>query len=163
MNEEIDHFFNSPHKKLAKILFSRLINNMKINHINNTTFGNLIESGQTNNIKFTKEYSDNKNLLKYIEQDLKTDKFLKVENFDNDGNRVSIQEFQYLPNKTIEHYKNKSQEYTRTITKEIKEALIYITEVFESKTSPANNYIHESIRDLEGKILKLFANGKQIL
>lgn len=136
---------------------------MKTNYLANITFGNLIESGQINNIKYTKEYSDNKKLLKYTEQGLKTDKFLKVEKFDNNGNQIEIQEFKYLPNKTIEHYKNKSQEYTRTITKEIKEALIHITEIFESKTSPANNYIHESIRDLEGKILKLFTNGKQIL
>ena len=136
---------------------------MKTNYLANITFGNLIESGQINNIKYTKEYSDNKKLLKYTEQDLKTDKFLKVEKFDNNGNQIEIQEFKYLPNKTIEHYKNKSQEYTRTITKEIKEALIHITEIFESKTSPANNYIHESIRDLEGKILKFFTNGKQIL
>ena len=136
---------------------------MKINYVTNTTFGNLVETGQINNIKFTKEYPDNNKLLKYTEQDLKTDKFLKVEKFDNDGNRISIQEFKYQPNKTIEYYRNKSQEYTRTITKEIKDSLIHITEVFESKTSPANNYIHESIRDLEGKIFKFFANGKQIL
>lgn len=136
---------------------------MKISGINNTTFGNRIETGQTDTIKYSKEFSDDNKLLKYIEKDMKTDKFLKVETFDNIGNRVEIQEYKYLPNKTIEHYKNKSQEYTRTITKEIKDSLSHVTEVFESKTSPANNYNHESIRDLEGRILKLFANGKRIL
>ncbi len=136
---------------------------MKISGINNTTFGNRIETGQTDTIKYSKEFSDDNKLLKYIEKDAKTDNFLKVETFDNIGTRVEIQEYKYLPNKTIEHYKNKSQEYTRTITKEIKDSLSHVTEVFESKTSPANNYIHESIRDLEGRILKLFANGKQIL
>ena len=136
---------------------------MKISSINNTTFGNRIETGQTSTIKYSKEFSDENKLLKYIEKDAKTDKFLKVETFDNIGNRVEIQEYKYLPNKTIEHYKNKSQEYTRTITKEIKDSLTHVTEVFESKTTPANNYIHETIRDLEGKILKLFANGKRIL
>lgn len=136
---------------------------MKISGINNTTFGNRIETGQTDTIKYSKVFSDDNRLLKYIEKDAKTDNFLKVETFDNIGNRVEIQEYKYLPNKTIEHYKNKSQEYTRTITKEIKDSLSHVTEVFESKTSPANNYIHESIRDLEGRILKLFANGKRIL
>ncbi len=136
---------------------------MKISSINNTIFGNRIETGQTDTIKYSKEFSDDNKLLKYIEKDMKTDKFLKVETFDNIGNRVEIQEYKYLPNKTIEHYKNKSQEYTRTITKEIKDSLSHVTEVFESKTSPANNYNHESIRDLEGRILKLFANGKRIL
>lgn len=136
---------------------------MKISGINNTTFGNRIETGQTDTIKYSKEFSNDNKLLKYIEKDAKTDNFLKVETFDNIGTRVEIQEYKYLPNKTIEHYKNKSQEYTRTITKEIKDSLSHVTEVFESKTSPANNYIHESIRDLEGRILKLFANGKRIL
>lgn len=136
---------------------------MKISSINNTPFGNQIKTGQTGSIKFSKEFSDEGQLVKYIEKDAKTDKFLKVETFDNIGNRIGIQEYKYLPNKTIEHYKNKSQEYTRTITKEIKNSLSHVTEIFESKTNPANNYIHETVRDLEGKIIKLFANGKRIL
>lgn len=136
---------------------------MKIFCINNTTFGNRIETGQTDSITYSKEFSDDNKLLKYIEKDTKTDKFLKVETFDNCGNRVAIQEYTYLPNKMIEHYKNKSQEYTRTITKEINDSLYHITEVFESKTKPANNYINETIRNLEGKIVKMFANGKRIL
>ena len=131
--------------------------------IDNISFGNRIENYQVGRIKYSREYSDDNILLVNKELDAQTDKFLKVETFDNCGNRVAIQEYTYLPNKMIEHYKNKSQEYTRTITKEIKDSLYHITEVFESKTKPAKNYINETIRNLEGKIVKMFANGKRIL
>ena len=79
---------------------------MKIFCINNTTFGNRIETGQTDAITYSKEFSDDNKLLKYIEKDAKTDKFLKVETFDNCGNRVAIQEYTYLPNKMIEDRKS---------------------------------------------------------
>ena len=136
---------------------------MKIFCINNTTFGNRIETGQTDSITYSKEFSDDNKLLKYIEKDAKTDKFLKVQHFDVEGNLLDTQEYTYLPNKMVEYYKNKSQEYTRTITDKMKEGVHCIKEIFCSVTSPNCNYTRETIKDATGKILNIYQDGKKLL
>mgnify|MGYP004498674139 FL=1 len=133
---------------------------MKIGSI---AFGNRIENCQVGKIKYSREYSDNNVLLVNKEWDTQTDKFLKVQHFDPKGNLIDTQEYTYLPNKTVEYYKNKSQEYTRTITDEMKEGLLCIKEVFCSVTNPRCNYIRESIKDSAGKIINIYQDGKKLL
>ena len=130
---------------------------------NNITFGNRIKNGSTGKIGYTKEYSDNNHLLTSKEWDLKTNKILNVKHYDYSGQLLDIQEFTYSDNRIQEHYKSKSQEYIRTITKEIKNSFLYIKEVFVSKTNAKCNYERLSIRDISGKIVSLFQNGKKIL
>ena len=130
---------------------------------NNITFGNRIENGSTGKIGYTKEYSNNNHLLTSKEWDLKTNKILNVKHYDYSGQLLDIQEFTYSDNRIQEHYKSKSQEYIRTITKEIKNSFLYIKEVFTSKTNAKCNYEMLSIKDFSGKIINLFQNGQKIL
>ena len=97
------------------------------------------------------------------ELDAQTDKFLKVQHFDVEGNLLDTQEYTYLPNKMVEYYKNKSQEYTRTITDKMKEGVHCIKEIFCSVTSPNCNYTRETIKDATGKILNIYQDGKKLL
>ena len=108
--------------------------------IDNISFGNRIENYQVGRIKYSREYSDDNILLVNKELDAQTDKFLKVQHFDVEGNLLDTQEYTYLPNKMVEYYKNKSQEYTRTITDKMKEGVHCIKEIFCSVTSPNCNY-----------------------
>lgn len=131
--------------------------------ISQITFGNKIETRQDGNIKYKKEFSDNGHLLSAQEWLLPQNRPLKIERFNQNGDLLEIQEFSYFPNKTVEHYKNKYQEYTRTISEEIKNGFKHITENFISKTSPKSNYTNETIKELSGKLVQIIANGKQLL
>ena len=131
--------------------------------IDNISFGNRIENYQVGRIKYSREYSDDNILLVNKELDAQTDKFLKVQHFDVEGNLLDTQEYTYLPNKMVEYYKNKSQEYTRTITDKMKEGVHYIKEIFCSVTSPNCNYTRETIKDATGKILNIYQDGKKLL
>ena len=129
----------------------------------NITFGERIENGVTGRVRYSKEYSNNNQLLTSKEWDLKTDKILNVKHYDSNGQLLDMQEFTYFSNKMEEYYKSRSQEYIRTITKEMKNSFSYIKEVFLSKTNAKCNYERLSIRDISGKIVSLFQNGKKIL
>ena len=131
--------------------------------IDNISFGNRIENYQVGRIKYSREYSDDNILLVNKELDAQTDKFLKVQHFDVEGNLLDNQEYTYLPNKMVEYYKNKSQEYTRTITDKMKEGVHCIKEIFCSVTSPNCNYTRETIKDATGKILNIYQDGKKLL
>ena len=131
--------------------------------IDNISFGNRIENYQVGRIKYSREYSDDNILLVNKELDAQTDKFLKVQHFDVEGNLLDTQEYMYLPNKMVEYYKNKSQEYTRTITDKMKEGVHCIKEIFCSVTSPNCNYTRETIKDATGKILNIYQDGKKLL
>ena len=69
-------------------------------------------------------------------------------------------DFEYLPNKTIEPVSG-IQNYKRTITKEIKDSLIHITEEYLSTSAPSQNYLYKIIKNLEGKIISWISNGKK--
>ena len=133
---------------------------MKIDSI---SFGNRIENGEVGRIKYSREYSDDNILLVNKELDAQTDKFLKVQHFDVEGNLLDTQEYMYFPNKMVEYYKNKSQEYTRTIIDEVKEGARCIKEIFCSVTSPDCNYTRETIKDFTGKIVNIYQDGKKLL
>ncbi len=88
---------------------------------------------------------------------------MKAENFDKDGLWLDSQEFEYLANKEIENFNSKTMKYKRTITKEIIDSNLHYKELYESVTSPSNNYLYEIIKDLKGKTLSFICNGKKIL
>ena len=133
---------------------------MKISCIN---FGNRIENGQENGVRYSREYNDSGKLISNQEWEAESDRFLKSEHFDELGNLKESHKFSYSPNTIIERYKNKFQEYTRTITEKIKGERKYIKEIYNSKTRPENNYVRLSVRDLADNIVGLFVNGKQLL
>lgn len=127
------------------------------------SFGNKFENTQNGDVKYSKEYSDDGQLLSKKAWQTSTNKPLKIERYDSNGDVFEIQEFSYSHNKTVEHYKNNNQEYTRTITKEINDGVNHIKEVFISKTTPKNNYITETLRDMAGKMVQIIHNGKPLL
>ncbi len=133
---------------------------MKVDYIN---FGSRIITGQENGIRYSREYSDSGLLVSNNEWEANSDRFVKSEHFDELGNIVESHKFSYSPNLIIERYKNKFQEYTRTITEEIKGERKYIKEIYNSKTRPANNYVMVSVRDLANKTVALFMNGQKLL
>lgn len=133
---------------------------MKINCV---SFGNRIENGQENGIRYSREYNDSGMLISNNEWEANSDRFLKSEHFDEHGNINESHKFSYLPDTTVERYKDKFQEYTRTITEEIRGERKYIKEVYNSRTRSANNYVRISVRDLANNIVGLFVNGKKLL
>lgn len=134
---------------------------MKI-FMNNISFGNRTVTTQNNNHLYTKEYNDEGILVAYTEKDTLNDRFILSERYDSSGKVIERQHFEYLPNKTIETVSG-SQNYTRTITKEIKDSLLHLTEEYLSLSDPSKNYLYKIIKNLEGKIISWTSNGKKII
>lgn len=129
---------------------------------NNISFGNKTITTQNKNLVYTKEFNDNGNLISYTEKDILNDRFILSEKYDETGKIITSQHFEYLPNKTIETVSG-IQNYKRTITKEIKDSLIHITEEYLSTSAPSQNYLYKIIKNLEGKIISWISNGKKII
>lgn len=145
---------------MAKIFILCFKSFMKIQNI--TFTGNTIKQEQHNNRLYLREYNSENKLVSYKEKDIINDRFILCERFDNLGNTIEKQEFQYLPNKTIEKVSGKIA-YIRTITKEIKDSLVYTTEKYISSSDPSKNYFYEIVKTLEGKIISWISNGKKII
>lgn len=149
---------------------------MIILRIKNISFGNYIKTSVENGYIVENEYSDNDNLLKQIfksndehkqiRKNIEYDdsgRVLVAENFDKDGLWLNLQKFKYSEGKKIEIYNSKEMNYVRTTEEFIKDSIKHIKEVYESSSAPSNNYIYETTRDLKGKMLSFFCNGKKVL
>lgn len=144
------------------------------NNIAKISFGNYIKSLQQGKFNVKQEYNDGHKLLlesffngnvlrQTIEHDSITGEILKSENFDTNGTWLSTQCFEYSSNKKVETFRSKSTNYIRTITTFIKDSIKYITEVYESSSDPARNYVYEIVMNAEEKILSWLCNGKKVM
>lgn len=150
---------------------------MKVANIKNISFGNYILTTKKDEFSIQSEYSDdnkllneafynndiNKTIRKKINYDQTVGKILSVENFDQNGLRLDLQEFEYLTDKEIEKFHSGTIQYKRIITKQIKDSIQYITELYESPTNPTTNYLYEMTKDLKGKMLSFICNGQKVL
>ena len=115
------------------------------------------------NISIEEILNDNDIMTKYSEYDTVNKRPLLTNTYSDIGEILSEQKFDYFENGFTENYKSQTQEYTRTVTNQIKENLKHRIEKYVSKTNPSQNYIHETIHDFSNKLLQFLCNGKKIL
>ena len=125
-----------------------------------TSFSSINKVFFNNKNKITETYDDNNVLIKRLEYD-EFNRFADCKDFDINGNICSHLHFEYKPDGYIETFKNNESKYTRKCKTFIKDSLKYRVEEFISSNSKSN-YIHEDIKDLSGKLLRLTCNGNII-
>ena len=136
---------------------------MKLNW-NSVCFGNYTKTVKQNNILIKEEFNDDDIKILHEEFDVENDRFLRQDKWDNKGNPIQQWRFDYFENKKVEHFNTANEEsYVRTITDTVLDNKRIHKEEYISKTTPDNNYIHETIKDLNGKLLSFLCNGKKIL
>ena len=132
--------------------------------LDTVNFGNYTRTVQKDNVLIKEEFNDNDIKIFHEEFDVKKNRFLRQDKWDNSGNPIQQWWFEYFENKKVEHFNTaKEESYIRIITDTVKDNKKIHKEEFLSKTKPANNYIHESVKDLGGKLLSFFCNGKKII
>lgn len=129
---------------------------------NPITFGSSIKETFTGNKTITKVFDNEGYLFTRTEKDTELDRFIRRETYDKSGNIISEHAFEYLPNKTVETYKDQTSSYIRTISTVVKNSLTHVTEEYVS-SNPDSNYLYEITKDTTGKILKWVCNGKKVL
>lgn len=111
--------------------------------------------------KIVDYFSDNNKLLSRNKYD-KSDRHIQTNWFDEYGNDTGFMNKKYTEDGFIETCKTKTQEYTRTTHKFIKNGFQHYTEEYISKSKPEANYFNESVKDLLGNLIKMLSNGKVI-
>ena len=130
---------------------------------NNFNFGNSTKVTQNGGIRVTEEFNDNHVKVMHREYDVKNDRFLRQDRFDDAGNVIENWWFEYSKNKKVEHFESKkSESYIRTFIDKIVDGLQVRTEEFVSKTKPENNYLYEITRNFDGKMKSFICNGKKV-
>ena len=126
-------------------------------------FGNTTKTVLGKGYRITDEYNDNNVRILHKEYDLKHDRFIRQDKFDEKGNPIENWWFEYSKGKQVEHFQSKDGEsYVRTIINKIVDGLQVKTEEYVSASNPQNNYLYEITRNYEGKLLKFLCNGKSV-
>ena len=131
-------------------------------HFNNIIFRERLKVYTKDGNKVIEHYDDNNSLVKSFVLD-KFQRDIDSKHFDKEGNVIFHMHKDYLPNGMVETFKDKFQEYTRTIHIKVIDSMTHRIEEYCSKTSPDSNYINEYIRDVSGRLVKIINNGKEIL
>lgn len=129
---------------------------------NNISFSEKVKIYKKDDNKVIEHYDENNHLIKSFVLD-KYKRDIDSKHFDKDGNVIFHMHKEYSPNGMVETFKDKYQEYTRTIHIEIIDSMMHRIEEFCSKTSPKSNYVNEFIHDVSGKLVKIINNGKEII
>ena len=105
--------------------------------------------------KITEYFDDSRVLTKTIEHD-EFDRIVDTKWFNQQGEITEQlhKDYYELPNEKgfIEHYKSKTQEYTRKACTKFIDGAKHTIDEFISKTSPERSYINEFIYDLQNKL-----------
>jgi len=126
-----------------------------------TIFGSSEKVFYNNKNKITEKFNDDDVLIKRIEYD-EFDRFIDSKDFDVDGSLSQHHHFDYNEEGFVETFKNRESEYIRKSKTFIKNSYRYRIEKYIS-TNSKNNYVHEFITSLSGKLLRMTCNGKIIL
>lgn len=134
---------------------------MKIDFVNNFTFGNKTRIFQSGKNRIEEIYDDNNILLKRLIQD-EFNRDVDSKTFDSAGNIIEHLHKDYFQNKTehgfVETFKNQSQEYVRKAYVKIEDGLKHSIDEFQSKTG--KSYINDFVYDMTGKLIKIINDGK---
>lgn len=79
---------------------------------NKLNFGNRIQTTAKNNIFITDEFNDRDIKIKHTEYDVKNDRFIRQDIFDEKGNPIEQWWFEYSKNKQVEHLIQKKMVHT---------------------------------------------------
>ena len=129
-----------------------------------TNFGNTIKTHQTGNTLIKEEFNDNNVRILYEERDVKNDRFIRQNRWNDEGEQIQNWWIEYQKHKKIEHFEAKGKEnYIRTMIERIVDGFKIRTESYISKTNPKNNYLHVITKDAKDKMISFICNGKKVL
>ena len=140
---------------------------MKISNICNsyTSFGKHTETYKHNGHTINVDYDNSGSVIKTTEYD-SFNRFVEGIAFDEQYNISGYHRKDYKNDGTskevVEYYKDKEQEYTRTMRWENNGNQKCYTEKFNSLSAPENNYTIQSIYDKSGLTKEIISNGKPI-